>query len=744
MRMTFTLGLTLVSLSFPAVVGAQPSPSPSPSLSPSDELIEVVHIGERPTLEGVRKYLNLERAKALLATPGIDLRRTNPAGATALHMALGSYTGLPSDDVDHPKYVELIRLLIQKGADLRQKTHRQRDALYTLIFEVTHKREAYIPNVDASAILTYMLADQLARLDLNSTDFRGLTVLQTAIEFRGYEEARQLIAAGASLEGQDLTGRNIVAAAIVAGELRYLDLIAAHTTPALLAQLVAQKTKAGSTSLLVAVFEGRYEAANWLLDRTQIDVNATNSDGYNAVRMLDKRLASGFYSGPIREQVRALRERLVAMGGVSSAPPAQPAIECQSNYRGEITLESLRKLIDTCKIKQVEGLLKVLPRSFLGSYNLVYRGRGLIGATPAYPSVILSSIDGNILLAFGGHPSLPGYQNLDFIEKRSNPERFELRAIEFGGGKAKISAANPKQCTQCHGARPKPLFDGWFMWPGVYGSEQDAMFPKEKELYEKEFLPNSKQGRYRFLLDRGDTPAISNLGEFNAGVFVNFALNFKMNHLTSEVQMDRIARSAELKPLRFAMLAALSCQEPIADFLSAKEKAKRAATSEEKALLDVRKLSREELVRRGKLQGEFLPGSPQGDYWQEVLSSPDVYEGFGVDTKRIARLRYLLTSTSFKPDWYTGFDAKSSNRYAEIAFDLKNYEINLWRRLLRPAIASEKPAYDAFEARWRQLGPEATSHPGLFRGVDFRPVIAGVDSAPVCAKLKALSLAATQ
>ena len=102
-------------------------------------------------------------------------------------------------------------------------------------------------------------------------------------------------------------------------------------------------------------------------------------------------------------------------------------------------------------------------------------------------------------LAFGGDPNLKGYNNLDMIEFKDSPKGkfFEFRTLEFREGRAHLSVKNPPVCLRCHGSNPRPLFESWFMWPGAYFGEQDFMYPAEKAVYVKEFLPNADKGRYK-------------------------------------------------------------------------------------------------------------------------------------------------------------------------------------------------------------------------------------------------------
>src|SRR6185295_7667372 len=62
---------------------------------------------------------------------------------------------------------------------------------------------------------------------------------------------------------------------------------------------------------------------------------------------------------------------------------------------------------------------------------------------------------------------------------------------------------NRSECATCHGKDPRPIFDGYGLWPGFYGSRADTLSlnPEERENY-VEFLAaqrNAPRAPYRLL-----------------------------------------------------------------------------------------------------------------------------------------------------------------------------------------------------------------------------------------------------
>jgi hypothetical protein len=176
------------------------------------------------------------------------------------------------------------------------------------------------------------------------------------------------------------------------------------------------------------------------------------------------------------------------------------------------------------KIFSVEQLLERLAKTttLTSNYTLLYDSRSLQDASFAFPRVITFGIDAKIMLAFNGHPSQAGYNSLEVMKFNDQNKTFELREIQFPQDRVrspaqenavKVSNINPGKCIVCHGTNPRPNWDTYPFWPGVYGSEDDELFDNvgyykkqndnntEVRKYNEFLRTNRHLGRYAKLAD---------------------------------------------------------------------------------------------------------------------------------------------------------------------------------------------------------------------------------------------------
>lgn len=135
--------------------------------------------------------------------------------------------------------------------------------------------------------------------------------------------------------------------------------------------------------------------------------------------------------------------------------------------------------IQTENLSTMEAVLHRLPRRLRESFTLVKKSESLQGASPQHPRVILFGDDGRLLVAFNGHEKQGGYRKLEVIEATdAGPLEFREITFDLAGREApKISDANPKRCTNCHGQQSGYLWSGYPHWPRVYGELDDQVEP---------------------------------------------------------------------------------------------------------------------------------------------------------------------------------------------------------------------------------------------------------------------------
>lgn len=244
-----------------------------------------------------------------------------------------------------------------------------------------------------------------------------------------------------------------------------------------------------------------------------------------------------------------------------------------------LSFEVMQKTIENCNITTIDDVLSRLPDDYKSRYALVYNTFSLQGATPENPRVISFGTDASFILAFNNDPTLEGYDNIETISFDHPKARFIFREIHFPGSSQKpvVSEENPALCLTCHRGDPRPNWDGYFLWPGTFGAEDDGLFnlnspakatdfPVERALFAK-FNPSV--GRYSYLnsfLNPGPKPS-SLPADFND--FTSEARhNLGLSTFLGEQNGERIARIISELPLvdsyRYLFMAASVCLPPLA------------------------------------------------------------------------------------------------------------------------------------------------------------------------------------
>lgn len=213
------------------------------------------------------------------------------------------------------------------------------------------------------------------------------------------------------------------------------------------------------------------------------------------------------------------------------------------------------------KVQTVEDALGELPAEMWQYYVLIRDSRSLQGASREFPRVILSGLDGSLLVAFQGDPGLAGHDNLEMIQVRDGGQRFEMRQIRFPDGKnglhaPEFSDANPAQCLACHRADPRPNWEQYSTWTGSFGEQDDQLLGTEHQAYLDFVAKHGKDERYHRLWREG-----SPVAPFSDGIpQLDTRPNLFLTKLLARWNAKRIT-SRLLKGLagrdRLAVLAAL-------------------------------------------------------------------------------------------------------------------------------------------------------------------------------------------
>lgn len=181
-----------------------------------------------------------------------------------------------------------------------------------------------------------------------------------------------------------------------------------------------------------------------------------------------------------------------------------------------LTLEALKNLIELNQTTTVSETLAVLSSQysdFMKRRALVYRSGSRQQASFKEPRVIVYGKDAKFVLTFNGGPHQPGGSAFETMVFNDQTNRFEFREIlfkkelrpkstydkdeiEFESERIIIGKPNPYTCMECHGINQTgPIWANNFLWPGVYGSNDDILFGSFKK---QSYI---KHGAYIYLKD---------------------------------------------------------------------------------------------------------------------------------------------------------------------------------------------------------------------------------------------------
>jgi hypothetical protein len=149
-----------------------------------------------------------------------------------------------------------------------------------------------------------------------------------------------------------------------------------------------------------------------------------------------------------------------------------------------------------------------LPAELWQRFILIYDSRSIQRASFEWPRVVLFSPTARLIVAFNGLKDDPHYNSLEMIQFHNETNSFEFQEVEFGGSRRfHIPESNSSKCLRCHGGdTPRPNWDSYFLWPGIFGSEDDTLTVNayaegvERSKFDEFNKGNRLRGRYRKLI----------------------------------------------------------------------------------------------------------------------------------------------------------------------------------------------------------------------------------------------------
>lgn len=237
-----------------------------------------------------------------------------------------------------------------------------------------------------------------------------------------------------------------------------------------------------------------------------------------------------------------------------------------------LSYEKIIELIKSKNLRTIEELLPELPECFRSSYTLVHESLSLQAASPLYPRTILFSHDGKLSCTFNGHPSQKGFDSLECYQYRDKTRKFEFYEIEFPSPRNQLkevefslpnmNVRKTISCTACHNQDPRPNWEPYSVWPGVYGKHSDQlksvanaqMIPAANLAEGKNFLAFKQtmksSSRYRFLINpiETDFAPYQGDGRFFREAGLLLSPNTRFTVLLSPLVAQRNVRLLENQP----------------------------------------------------------------------------------------------------------------------------------------------------------------------------------------------------
>lgn len=223
---------------------------------------------------------------------------------------------------------------------------------------------------------------------------------------------------------------------------------------------------------------------------------------------------------------------------VAAMPAQEPAF----------TFDHLKKIIEQDKLTSFDEVLPKLPAELRSNFVLIYQShssqRNSIDLMT--PRTVLFDRKAQILIAFTSDPNKPEYDRIEVIQFNPTTSRFEFKLLDFSNarqtGAPKVSE-NPRSCASCHGHDPRPFWETYAFWPGVYGSNDDQFeksYP-ETAAYDRFLKTRKHLGRYSHLDWKGGP-------QLAGGVTLAERPNFRLISWLSHWNARRIFRMLRESP----------------------------------------------------------------------------------------------------------------------------------------------------------------------------------------------------
>lgn len=148
--------------------------------------------------------------------------------------------------------------------------------------------------------------------------------------------------------------------------------------------------------------------------------------------------------------------------------------------------EDIVKITKSSGARSVDELLPKLPTSFRKRFTLIRNSLSLQKTDALNPRAMMFTDDAKLVCTFGGNTNLEGGNTLECYQYLDKTRTFDFREIDFPDSNLQsaqevlFSESNQRarggvSCTGCHGIDPRPNWEGYPNWPGLYGRGDDVI-----------------------------------------------------------------------------------------------------------------------------------------------------------------------------------------------------------------------------------------------------------------------------
>jgi hypothetical protein len=205
------------------------------------------------------------------------------------------------------------------------------------------------------------------------------------------------------------------------------------------------------------------------------------------------------------------------------------------------------------KITNLEEFVSSLPEAMKKNYVLVYESKSLQSADYQKPRVIMRSPLSEVMITFTdpGERNNKHDQNIELMFWDKKEKAFKMKEITFGQGTYQISETNPSKCISCHGADPRPNWEPYSTWPGVYGGDADFFVGNE-------LVKGERKNLEKFIKKNSNHPLYKNLHDLKA----NFKIGISPKGQKEAIGLSNYKFTESLTKLNFQRIVAQMKSNP--------------------------------------------------------------------------------------------------------------------------------------------------------------------------------------